>query len=259
MDGFDEYTNPLEQLLVVNQGLGRDPEAMLPEIDFAEALDATHEDANGELPYRSVPGTNRWELNPDYQQPRRTTVTKMQPSDFAFNPANIRAQLDREAAAKRKPSKREQMLARREALIGVLKDGPAAMPVLKRAAPITTSQLYSLLATLQREGLIRKVGNTRPAVWALAEQATALETVDEPAAARGRGDAPDEAGLRERYLRILAGQHPERLLALLHCGKVLPEDLVDLIESGKLAPEDALHSVSPLILDALDAAVLGWR
>jgi hypothetical protein len=269
-----QRVNPLETLVVVNGGVGRDPEAVMPGLDFAEALDATHEDANGELPYRvariamygSEQPVTRLEPNPDYQptQPRSNAMIEVhtepaEPRDLALapnlvNPDDVVAELER--AQKRSVSQptREQILARRQGLLDLLNDGPAAMPAMAVAAGVDVKQLYDLVAALKREGLIRKVGATRPAVYALADQADRLETVDEPDDAGGYCGAPEPtpepaagdsepdpplADLRGRYVGLLAEQHPQRLIALM--------------ETGQLHA----RSLAPAILDALETAIFG--
>ena len=298
------YLNPLSQLTVVDGGLGRDPEAVLPELDFAEALDANHEDANGELPYRVTRQplhegghVTRLEPNPDYQQPERTPMSnptegrtddELGMSEGAWLPPGVDPGMvvtDLNAAQQRTRAQptREQILARRQGLLDLLKDGPAAMPVMADAAGVSTKQLYDLLYTLRDEGLICKMDGTRPAVWALFDQAEELQTVDEPDAAAGYCGAP------ARHEKVAHGRCPEcghygadctgepvdepphgepvyededlpgppladargRYLTIL--AEQNPERLIALMETGLLHA----RALSPVILDTLETAIFG--
>jgi hypothetical protein len=241
---FPQHVGADETLAIVNGGLGT---PSLTPIDFAEALDAAHEDANGELPYRVVrfPGLTRLEPNPDYQQPPRRIKVTIGPQDFELNPANVAREVERatEPAPEPEPPRRskahptfEQIRARRQGLLDLLADGPAQKPAMAEAAGVTISQLADLLAKLRKEGLIRRIGDSRPVTYALSEQADRLERVDEPDAAaprrwrvRGLDDDPGvipPRSTRERYLDVLARVRPERLIVLLESGRVPATDRI---------------------------------
>jgi hypothetical protein len=162
-------------------------------------------------------------------KPRRIEVT-IGPKDFALTPDNVVRELRRQQRPRRSTPTRQEVGRRRQVLLDMLGDGPAATPLLAGAVNTDPKAVLGLLKKLRAEGLVKSMGG-RPTVWALADQAERMEKVDEPREAARDAAAPLTGSIRDRYIDMLARHYPERLIELIESGRVpaLPH-ILELIE-----------------------------